>query len=435
MGLPAIFALAGVLGAGVVTPSGVELERLADSSYDPPGIAGSLFFMELVPPRVCGERVLFSGVTDTVTSLTIYAASPSGVEVIADPGTPYPPLPGENFRAAQDPDCDGSPVYFSGIGGPAPPGGPSHAGIHSWHDGELRLELATGTLFGGRPARSYTQVEVAGADFAVGAVLQDIALGNREALVLKRSGEAPRLVADGYSSILPGFAQPPQYFNQPVFWRGDLYFTAYGEGYGGIYRWSESEGFARIADSATYYPAAEGTLRFFRVLTPMSYGLVFTAQIEGNEGIYGGIDAIFVIRDDGELERLIGPGDLTVDGETLKTAWIPSGAGSLLTFTGRTVANPNFDAIFVRTADGLLKRILAEGETLEGRRIAELVSAADDRYVGIQAQLTNPPFDSVIYRAAFTGAAVDVPLSSRALAALAAALAVAALGLLRRPAS
>lgn len=424
----ALLVLPGVAG-GLVLPSGIELERLADETYQPPGVPGEIFIIEQTGPVPCQGRVLFTGVTDVSVNTAIYAASSAGIEVVANLGTPIPGTPW-TFTRAQRAACVGARVFFAGGGGVADP---AARGIFAWssESGEIEQLLSSVLSFGALDFLTFADVspdlDADAAGFAVtGPTFQ---LGfplNRDALAYKPFGSAAQLVAEGYSTLLPDRLEPPATLTGPLMRGQDVVFTASfttpGDGSSGIYRWSPLAGFSRVADSLTFYPEIGGSFAGFDSVTDLDAGLVFSSAYAQGTGI-------FLARDDGSVVKLVAPGDVTADGDTLLEARFPSGGGGLLTFTGRTAANPLRPAIFVRKPDGEIRRILGIGDLIEGRQIGNVLSGADDRDVGIWTQSsTGGTLNVVIYRASFArdALAVDVPsLSLSSLAALTLLLAAA----------
>ena len=139
-----------------------------------------------------------------------------------------------------------------------------------------------------------------------------------------------------------------------------------------------------------------------------------------------------MLQEDGHPEPLVVTGQVTTEGETLISARIPRGSGSLLSFTGITAENPSVEGIFVRTPDGAIQRVLSVLDPLDGRLVASVLSGADSQHVAIRVQFANPNFTAV-YRASFGQTVVDVPALSRsAMTSLIFGLTLAGLWLLRR---
>lgn len=422
----ALLVLPGVAG-GLVLPSGIELERLADETYQPPGVPGEIFIIEQTGPVPCQGRVLFTGVTDVSVNTAIYAASSAGIEVVANLGTPIPGTPW-TFTRAQRAACVGDRVFFAGGGGIADP---AARGIFAWSSetGEIEQLLTSDLAFGQIQFLTFADVspdvDAQLSGFAVTGPTAKLGHPARDALAFKSLGMAPpALLAEGYSTLLPGRSEPPRTLSEPLTRGLEVIFKASFPPLAdsALYRWSASNGFALVADSTTIYPGIGSSLAGFGSLTDLDAGLVFSSAYAQGTGI-------FLARDDGSVVKLVAPGDFTADGDTLLEARFPSGGGGLLTFTGRTAANPLRPAIFVRKPDGEIRRILGIGDLIEGRQIGNVLSGADDRDVGIWTQSsTGGTLNVVIYRASFAGdaLAVDVPsLSLSSLAALTLLLAAA----------
>ena len=419
----ALLAIAAALSlngpaAGVTLPNGVELERLADESYQPPGVPGEIFIIEQTFPVVCGGKVLFTGVSDVNVNAAIYAASSAGIEVVANLGTPIPGTPWF-FTRAQRAACVWDRVFFAGGGGVTDP---AARGIFAWTlaTGEIELLLSSALAFPTLEFLGFDDVsfdlEADGPGFAVTGPTFQLGSFNRDALAFERFGNAPpQLLAEGYTTLLPGHEMPPVTLTQPLMRGSDVIFKAtfpFPDG-GGLYRWSPAAGFTPIADTTTVYPQVGSNFAGFGLVIDLDAGLVFDSLFSGGLGV-------FLARDDGEIVPFVVPGDRTREGEVLIAARNPSGAGALLTFTGRTAENPFRDAIFVRRPDGVIQRILGTGDVIEGRLVSGILSGADDRDVGIWTQSTTGGFpNAVIYRASFgDGIAVDVPGPSPAALAI-----------------
>lgn len=424
MGFGFALTLAATLGASVVSPSGVELERIADYNYEPPGLPGTTFEIEQTDPVVCNGQVVFAGVTELNSNLALYAASSSGVQVVANVLTPMPGSPGATFLAADDPACGGNQVLFIGGDDVTPPialGG----GVFAWWNSDIERLAPPGIEFGPIQIFSFRKLSAEGPDFAATASLRQLGFGGKDGVVVKRGAGPVELIAEGFSTILPGHDVPPQAFASPVLRGQEVFFIASVFPQIGVYRWTADDGFSLLADNQTFYPDVGSSFAGFGSLQKMDFGLVFNSLYNAGFGI-------FALQDDGHFEPLVVPGQLTTEGETILSAQYPSGAGSLLSFIGRTVENPSFDAVFARTQEGAIQRILSVGDTLEGRQVRALLTGADGQHVALRVQPVNPPFDIVLYRA-FFGRTVDIPMLSRsALASLIAALALAGFGLLRR---
>ena len=128
----------------------------------------------------------------------------------------------------------------------------------------------------------------------------------------------------------------------------------------GLYRWSETEGLSLLVDNSTPVPGFPGTFAGVGRIAVLDFGVAFSA------GFSGGL-CIFLVDQHGEIEPLILPGDTTVEGETLLAAFIPAGAGRLVAFGGATETTLPREAVFARTPDGSIHRIVTEGETFDGK--------------------------------------------------------------------
>jgi hypothetical protein len=105
-----------------------------------------------------------------------------------------------------------------------------------------------------------------------------------------------------------------------------------------------------------------------------------------------------------------------VEGETLLAAFIPSGAGRLVAFGGATETTLPREAVFARTPDGSIHRIVTEGEMFDGKPADQVFYNADDRSVALRVD-TQPPdpadFDQRVYRVTLGNTAVvEIPALS-----------------------
>jgi hypothetical protein len=104
---------------------------------------------------------------------------------------------------------------------------------------------------------------------------------------------------------------------------------------------------------------------------------------------------------------------MTVEGETLLAAFIPKGKGRFVAFGGVTDATLPREAVFARTPDGSIHRIVTEGEVLDGKPADQVFYNADDRSVALRVD-TQPPdpadFDQRVYRVTFGDTAVPVEI-------------------------
>lgn len=426
MGFGLALSLTAALSASVVSPSGVELERLADHTYVPPNLpTGSFFIIEQTFPVVCDGEVIFAGITDLTGNAALYAASSSGIRVVANPATPMPGSPGETFLVADNPACGDGRMLFGGGPDVTPPITVGWS-VFSWRNGEPELVAQPGVVLGPISVTSYGALSPDGQDFGAIVRLRQPGLGSAEGVVVQRGAGPAELAFSGFSTILPGQNVIPEAISDPLLRGSDLYFIATDFPHVGLYRWSAAEGFSVAADNQTFYPEVGSSFAGFEYLQYLDFGLVFGSFYNGGFGI-------FVLQEDGHPEPLVVPGQVTTEGETLISAQIPRGSGSLLSFTGITAENPSVEGIFVRTPDGAIQRVLSVLDPLDGRLVASVLSGADSQHVAIRVQFVDPPYDTGVYRASFGQTVVDVPALSRsAMASLIVSLTLAGLWLLRR---
>lgn len=427
MGLGLSLMVAAAL-TGVTTPSGVELERVIDSgSYQPPGLPGQ-FFIERTLPLICGDAVIFAGMVATTRGSALYAATPEGVEVVANELTPIDATE-ELFHRAEEPTCDGDRVLFQGSAETFPHGLIGNS-IYSWRSGSgLTRELAAGIDFGPIRAYSFRAASADGGDLVVSASLRQAGFQAGKGLVVKRQAQAPQLIFQDFTQILPGQATPPDSVGRAVLRDGSVYYGAQDAGHFGIYGWSSAAGFALLLDNQAIHPEIGGSFGAMGVAAAVAEGLIFGAAFSGGDGL-------FLLRADGIIETLLRSGDLTTEGQALREFSYVEGDASLFTFYGSTEDAPPFvDSAFVRTPDGRIQRILTSGETLEGQPVATVLPSANGREAAILVEHAGPSFATTIYRLVLgpTPAPVDVPaLSPAAAAILSALLAAGGLLLLRR---
>jgi hypothetical protein len=146
---------------------------------------------------------------------------------------------------------------------------------------------------------------------------------------------------------------------------------------------------------------------------------------------YSGGTGIFLASRNGAIEPLVVPGDLTTDGETILYAFDIRGAGGLMSFRGTTDLHPQ-PSIFVRTPDGLIRRILGLTDTIEGQIVGYIDSGADDSRVAIRIDTAENPPRHIIYRASFATSLAIPSLSHVGQIGLALILVLAALWALSR---
>jgi hypothetical protein len=226
-----------------------------------------------------------------------------------------------------------------------------------------------------------------------------------EALVMKPAGGDPVYVAD-FNTILPGQSEPANSYDSPRMMGSGFVFRAQSPLLAqGLYRWSEIEGFSLLVDNSTPVPGFPGTFAGVGRITVLDVGVAFSAGFSGGLGI-------FLVDHQGEIEPFILPGDTTVEGETLLAAFIPAGAGRLVAFGGATETTLPREAVFARTPDGSIYRIVTEGDDVDGKPADRVFYDADDRSVALRFD-THPPdpadFDQRVYRATFGNTVVDVP--------------------------
>ncbi|HEX9736976.1 MAG TPA: hypothetical protein VGG06_33840 [Thermoanaerobaculia bacterium] len=408
--------------ASVVGPSGIELERLVDNSYDPPGIDGE-FFIEVGPPVPCGDAVLFYGFTfDTPQFLGGYRATSTSVEVIANAATPLPGSAG-TFGLVLEFGCVRDRIFFIGAEG----FGPSSSGpsVYSYSQGVIAPFLEAGTTIDGNQITGVGEIDANAG--SVAAVASLVPPSTTQALVVKPLDGEPFIVADR-TVVLPGQTDPVAFFTEPVLVGSDLVFLALSHLNVGIYHWSAGQGISIVADTLSPVPAIGGAIfgSFDPSLASLDYGVVFGAGYSGGFGL-------FVWRN-GQVEPLIVPGDTTEDGQTIAATAAPSGAGSLLTFRANTEEDPVV-AIYVRTHDGRIRRILGFGDVIEGQTVSYIEAAADRESVAIRINRHSTPTDGtmdVIYRARFAEPNVIPALSTPGVVALIFGLTMFGLWLLSR---
>lgn len=390
--LTLVFATTAVVG-----PSGVEVERLADNSISPPGILGE-FFIEVPPPVPCGDAVLFNGASLADLRLGVYAASSAGVAVIANAGTPVPGS-AKTFQEAWQQACAGGRTVFLGDDDISPLS--TGRSVYTSTHGNVALLIKEGIVIGGIAVQSFNRLS--GNELGVAMVVALLHPSNNQALVIKPFEGEPFIVADR-TTVLPGQTEPATIYSQPVLVGSDLVFHARTLGNLGIYRWSEGQGISIVADTLTPVAAlGGGTFGIFGGIASLDYGVVFEAGYFGGFGLF--------VANEGEVQPLILPGHSTVDGHVITSAGLPSGGGSLLSFNARTVAEGR-EAVFVRTPDGKVRRILGVGDTIEGVLVHRIISGTDRSTVAMRIE----SFDGrtqVIYRANFA-TTLEIPTLSRA---------------------
>jgi hypothetical protein len=396
------------------------LEWLTDSSVNPPGVPGQ-FSIIRVPPESCNGAVLFLGVTYDDIRLGLYSVSSAGVEVIANTGTPIPGSTG-TFQDARQPSCAGDGIVFLGDDDLAP----SSAGPSAYlvSQGVIEPLLVVGTVIGDNSFTGFG--DVSGSDSMIALDAKLVPTSTTEAMTIKPFDGEPFIVADR-TTVLPGQTEPATIYSLPVLHGSDFFFHARTLDNLGIYRWSQGEGLSVVVDTQTPAPVpGAGNFAIFDSITSLDYGLVFGACYVGSGcGIF--------VWDAGRLQPLVVPGHETADGHTITSAGFAAGGGSLLSFTAKTSTNVR-DAVFARTADGAVVRLLGELDVIDGQTVVEVLSSADDTGVALLLDIFGNPPTEAIYKARFVNT-VEIPaLSGAGVLAFVLLLAMAAVWLIvRRP--
>lgn len=400
----------------VVGPSGVELERMIDTSVQLPGTTAQTVFDSL--PLPCGEGVVFPAFENTLQPRGgVYYVSPTALLLVADEETPIPNSAG-TFLDIKEVDCVGNQVVFLGSEGD---GANRLWSAYRWSlGGHIELIQEKGVQIDGREVESF--LELSANHFGVGMLGRLTFATPGEVLVVKPYKDEPIIVADT-STILPGQTEPVTIYSLPFLVGQDLLFRARTFLNLGLYRWSAGQGISVVVDHQTAVPSSIGTFASFGNMVLLADGLAFEATY--SEGL-----GIFIDKKSGQIEPLVVPGDLTEDGETITSAYFPSGAGGLLSFTGRTVEHP-LESVFARTDDGKVHRILGTGDVIEGQQVVLTNAQADAFSVAIRVS-TGDPLSEIIYRARFFAPAADIPaLSEVGVVVLVVGLILAGLLLLR----
>ncbi|MBZ0114010.1 MAG: hypothetical protein K8J08_16215 [Thermoanaerobaculia bacterium] len=389
-----LLSLAAAATFGSTPPS---VEWVTDSTVNPPGITGN-FFIEMPAPVPCGNLVLFNGSTIEDSRIGTYAATPNGIEVIANASTPVPGSSGQ-FEEAWRESCGDSRVVFAGDDDLSPAS--LGSSLYSWSGGSISLLLAAGTTIGPIQLAGLNDVDAKSDRVAVDA--RFFSPGITQALVLASSTEPPQIVAD-LDDTMPGQTDPVTIYARPTITGTDLVFHARTGSNLGLYRWTAPSSFAVVADTTTQVPGEGGTtFGIFDVLpASLDYGTVFGGGYLGGHGLF--------LSSDGELEALVAPGAVTAEGETITAAFLPTGAGSLLSFRATTVERPQ-ESVFVRTPDGTLWRLLGVGDTIDGEVVGTVNVSASAHTVAMRVDFFGPPWIQAIYKAEFGGepALVEIP--------------------------
>lgn len=399
--LGAIIAAAVLSSTPVVTPTGVELERLVDTNDHFPG-NGSPVFFDGQAPVPCGSGVALRALADDPQAWIYYATNDGPVQVVADEETPIPGV-GAPFDFILRFSClGGDRLLFIGARTTAPPFVPGSAFVWSPTEGLEVFDFGGGSVDG----VALADYSFAGGDTnAVGlrALLDPVFSGN--ALVFKEFGMPAVFVADD-QIILPGQTDPVSVFSFPDVFEGDLVFIARVNFVNRMYRWSESSGFSVLVDEMTPVPGLPETFATINNLTVLSDGIAFT-------GLYSAGAGIFHYGPDGVIEPLVVPGDMTVNGETVLTAFTPQGETQLFAFRGRTVETDPWESLFARAPDGSIHRILGVTEQLEGRTVIQVDGEADRDTVAVRTTVSGEHLETV-YTAQFQTATTvaDIPMLS-----------------------
>jgi hypothetical protein len=395
------------------------LEWLTDSSVNPPGVPGQ-FAITRIPPESCNGSVLFLGATYEDDRLGLYSVSSAGLEVIANSSTPIPGTALDTFQEAWQPTCAGDRITFLGDDDLTP----SSAGPSAYivAQGVIEPLLLVGTVIGDNSFTGFG--DVSGSDSMVGLDARLVPTSTNQAMTIKPFDGEPFIVADR-TTVLPGQTSPVTIYSLPVLHGSDLFFRARTQQNLGIYRWSQGGGLSVVADTETPAPVpGAGNFGLFDSITSLDYGLVFG-------GCYVGSGCGIFVWDAGRLEPLVVPGHETADGHTITSAGFAAGGGSLLSFTAKTSTNVR-DAIFARTADGAVVRLLGELDEIDGQTVVEVLSSADDTGVALLLDILGDPPTEAIYKARFVNT-VEIPaLSGSGVLAFVLLLATAAATLVTR---
>lgn len=394
-----LFALTlAVAPASVIGPTGVELERLIDTTVQLPGTTDPLIW-DGPPPVPCGRGVVFRAAEVTASRSWVYYVTSSTVEVVVD----------ENTTVA------GSSVGFHGIGdircveedryvflGVEAPPSTRPGSVYEWTvGGQVDLILSGGVLVDGYDLGPLLQLGVN--QHGLGMLGQLVPQSAGEALFVKPWDGELRFVADEQATM-PGQSQPVTGYTSPRMMGSDLVFRALTLLSRGLYRWSDGEGISLLADDQTPVPGGGGTFAGVGFITVLAEGIAFGATYSGGTGI-------FLVDRRGQIEPLVTPGQTTVGGETILAAYEPSGAGNLMAFRGVTAETDPFESVFARAPDGRIYRLLGLRDVIEDQTVI-LVDAAANHQSVIVRILTNT-LQGIIYRVTFDIPAIDIPTLSR----------------------
>ena len=388
------------LAASMVATAPPPLEKVVDSNVVIPGATDGFTLGSEIP---CSENIIFtvSTVVDNELVVGLYRVSSRGIEVIANWETPIPGKSGI-FERAQRPTCAGDQIIFPGDDDVSPPDQRNNLYTYSLSDGNLALFLGTGTSIDGEEFLNFQRVDAGDSVVGIDARLNPASDG--QVLAIKPFGGEPFIVAD-LTTVLPGQTEPVTIFSLPDMDGDDLIFRARTQQNLGIYRWSESEGISIVADTATPVPiAGQGNFGTFGEFTSLDDGIVFEA------GYFGGVGLFIEV--DGDLQPFLLPGSISTDGHVLGSLQFPKGAGSLLTFRANPPNDITRPAIFVRTADGEVHRMLGVRDIIDGLEVFHIRGRADAESVIIWIASADDPAVTALYRATFEQAVIEIPVLS-----------------------
>ncbi len=380
----------------VLGPTGIALERLYDISVQLPGTTEPLTLS--ATPVPCGDGVVFRAKELSAIRGWAYYVTSTSLEVSVDEETIIPGT-SEEFFELNFVQCIGHDEY-SFLGSGKPDSG-LYSSAYTWlPGGHITLIQPGGVAVDGRDIRSWVQLNSS----EIGAAL----LGHRDplflgqALAMKRPGESAIYVADD-SQVLPGQTQTVSGYDSPRMMGSGFVFRAHTGLSQGLYRWSQADGISLLVDNQTPVPGSSGTFAGVGKITVLADGVAFSAGFSGGLGI-------FLVDEQGVIEPFVLPGATTVGGETLLAAFIPYGAGQFIAFRGVTDATAPHEGVFARTPDGLIYRIVSEGDTLDGQQVNQLFINADDRSVAIRVDTFVTEFDQNLYRVTFVNPPViEIP--------------------------
>ena len=383
----------------VLGPTGVSLERLYNTSVQLPGTTEPLNLASGAPVP-CGDGVVFRAKEFSAIRSWGYHVTSTSLEVFVDEETLIPGT-SEEFFELHDIQCIGNGEFsFLGSGDPA---SGLRSSAYTWlSGGHITLIQPGGVAVDGHDIRSWVQLNISENGAALLGHRDPLFLG--QALAMKRTGESPIYVADD-SQVLPGQTQTVSGYDSPRMMGSAFVFRAHTVLSQGLYHWSEADGISLLVDTETPVPGSPGTFAGVGAIAVLANGVAFSAGFSGGLGI-------FLVDEQGQIEPFVLPGEKTVGGETLLAAFIPSGAGHFMAFRGVTDATAPRQGVFARTPDGLIYRIVSEGDMLDGRQVNRVFGNADDRSVAIRVDTFVPEVDQNIYRTTFVNTAIDIPALS-----------------------